>query len=208
MATSKKTSKKSKKPEKITGKELLKELGINTAACRECSTKNDVESLFATFLNGIVDAVNEGRTVKIYGFGVFSPKTYAGRTQKSGLPGVKDGVATFGDVKLMKFKLSPMAKAVINGEPRKVREPKAAPVAADPGTAVAKSAAKGAKGAPAPDAVVKPSKRAGQSNTLAKPEDSHASPTVTPPADATPAPAAAGERSLVAGAGADKPAGQ
>lgn len=53
---------------------------------------------------------------------------------------------------------------------------------------------------------MKPSKRAGQSNTLAKPEDSHASPTVTPPADATPAPA--GERSLVAGAGADKPAGQ
>jgi nucleoid DNA-binding protein len=182
MATSKKTSKKSKKPEKITGKELLKELGINTAACRECSTKNDVESLFATFLNGIVDAVNEGRTVKIHGFGVFSPKTYAGRTQKSGLPGVKDGVATFGDVKLMKFKLSPMAKAVINGEPRKVREPKAAPVAADPGTAVA---------------VVKPSKRAGQSNTLTKPEDSHASPTVTSPADAAPTETVPGERSLV-----------
>lgn len=151
MATSK-TSKKSKKPEKITGKELLKELGINTAACRECTTKNDVENLINSFLDGIVDAVRDGRTVKIHGFGVFSPKTYAGRTQKSGLPGVKDGVATFGDVKLMKFKLSPMAKSVIGGEPRKARAAKAPAAAADPGTAVSKSAATGPTGAPAPDA--------------------------------------------------------
>jgi nucleoid DNA-binding protein len=195
MATSKKSSKK--KPEKITGKELMRELGINTAACRECTTKNDVENLINSFLDGIVDAVRDGRTVKIHGFGVFSPKTYAGRTQKSGLPGVKDGVATFGDVKLMKFKLSPMAKAVIGGEARKVREPKAPAAAADPGTAVSKSAATGPTGAPAPDAVVKPSKRAGQSNTLAKPQDSHASPTVAPPADAAPTETVPGERSLV-----------
>lgn len=194
MATSKKSSKK--KPEKITGKELMRELGINTAACRSCTTKNDVENLINAYLEGIVDAVAEGRTVKIHGFGVFSPKTYAGRTQKSGLPGVKDGVATFGDVKLMKFKLSPMAKAVIGGEPRKVRTAKeAAPV--DPGTAVAKSAATDANGTPAPNAVVKPSKRAGQSNTLAKPQDSHASPTVAPPADAAPTETVPGERSLV-----------
>lgn len=215
--------KQQKQKQKITLKELMRELGINTAACRECTTKNDVESLVTAVFNGIVDAIAADRTVKIHGFGVYSPKTYKGRTQRSGLPGVKDGVATFGDVKLMKFKLSPMAKSVIAGEPRKVREapeekpakpakaPKAAKVA-DPGTAVAKSAT-GPDGAQAQNAVVKPSRGRGAATALAKPEDSHSSPTVTPPADAVPTPsdAANAERSLVAGAGAPlpvKPAGK
>lgn len=116
-----KKQQKQAKKQKITFKELLKELGLNTAACRECTTKNDVESLFAAAFNGIIDAVKEGRTVKVYGFGNFGPKTYKGRTQRSGLEGVPNGIATFGDVALVKFKLSAMAKAVLAGEDRKVR---------------------------------------------------------------------------------------
>ena len=128
--TSKKTGRKAKpvKPT-VTLKELLQENDLYRVACSGCSKKSDVEDLIAQVFTAITDTVNSGRSVKIHGFGKFRPKTYKGRSQKSGLPGVQGGIATFGDVKLMGFKLSPVAKDTLNGNPRPPR--KVAGAAAD-----------------------------------------------------------------------------
>lgn len=103
---------------RLTLKDLLQKHGLYTVACRHCTKKADVEDLMAALFTAIVKEVEAGNEVQIYGFGKFSPKTYAGRSQRSGLPNVQGGVATFGDVRLMKFKLSPMSKDVLNGRER------------------------------------------------------------------------------------------
>lgn len=145
---------------RLTLKDLLQKHGLYTVACRQCTKKADVEDLMGALFTAITAEIAAGNEVQIYGFGKFSPKTYAGRSQRSGLPGVKGGVATFGDVKLMKFKLSPMSKDVLNGRerPESKRGKKATSEAAAPAKKAAKKggkrgAKKGNKAAPAPAVV-------------------------------------------------------
>lgn len=131
---------------RLTLKDLLQKHGLYAVACRNCTKKSDVEDLMAAMFTAIVKEVQAGNEVQIYGFGKFSPKVYAGRSQRSGLPGVQGGVATFGDVNLIKFKLSPMSKDVLNGRerPESKRGKKSSKPAAEP-TASKKAAKKGGK---------------------------------------------------------------